>query len=186
MATLMALAALVVVLLPEAVLAQSQVERVHIQQTIENDPFLSEQCGTDVGVTVDIDITHQDFDSDPLRHRQQAHGTVTFSSEHGAVIQTFQHSGEHKIIEVLEELEPDVFLVRVTDEANGNLRLKSPDGRLLARDAGAVTFGDIGIWDRANDLLIGPLEREPTRVAGPHPLLDEDVFLGIVCGELTP
>lgn len=180
--------AVVPVLLPSTpAVARTQVDRIHIQETIEDDPFLLEACGVAADVDVDIRISHKTFDDDPARHRQEDRGRVTFTSDHGSVAQVFHLAGVHEVVEVLEELEPDVFRVRVHATANGTLWFEDANGKRLARDAGTVTFDDVAIWNRATGELIGPLESTVVRVAGPHPLLDDlELFFSTVCGELAP
>lgn len=183
--TATAVVGLLVLVLPGTAMARTEVERYHIEDE-GVDPFLSEQCGTEVEFALDLSITHQSFDDDPLRHRQQERGTLTISSDHGTVIQFWRHAGAHEVVEVLDELEPGVFLARVRAEANGTLQLRKPDGRHLVRDAGTITFEDIAVWDRSNDELVEMLDRTVSRVAGPHPLLDDAVFVETVCAELAP
>ncbi len=179
------LAGLLALALPGTAVARTEVVRDHIEDELV-DPFLSEQCGTEVVLTLDLSITHHSLDDDPLRHRQEERGTLTMSSDHGTVIQFWRHAGVHEVVEVLEELEPEVFLTRVRAEANGTLQLRSPKGRPLVKDAGKVTFEDIAVWDRPNDELTVLLDRTVTRVAGPHPLLDDATFVDTVCAELAP
>lgn len=179
--------AIVPMLLPSTpAVARTQVDRIHIQETFEDDPLLFDACGVAADVDVDIRISHKTFDDDPARHRQETQGRVTFTSDHGSVVQVIRHAGVHEVVEVLEELEPDVFLVRVHATANGTLWLEDADGKRLVRDAGTVTFDDVGIWNRATGELIGPLESTVVRVAGPHPLLDESLFFDTICEELAP
>jgi hypothetical protein len=178
------LVGLLILVVPGTAMASTEVVQVHIEdEGVE--PFLSEQCETEVNVTLDLFVTHQGFDDDPLRHRQEERGTLTISSDHGTVIQFWRLAGVHEVVEVLDELEPGVFLTLVRTEANGTLQLRTPDGRVLATDAGTLTFEDIAVWDRPNDQLVDLLDRTVMRIAGPHPLFDGATYAATVCAELA-
>jgi len=131
-----------------------------------NQTFTDNRCGIDVTVADSFMLNEQDFvDTHKLEIKETQ--VITSMATGKSVIQ-FDAEQQTNVLQPIENPDGSTSLVFVFKGLEQKLKL--PDGRVLARDAGPITFT---VTFDANGNFVSIVS---SNEKGPHPIIDSGTF----------